>query len=413
MELDFIKLSPLGNTTVFLRGEAAQEARAALLAEAMDYDHLAAEQAGFLVAPHSEEALLRIEMSGGEFCGNATLSAAALAAAEGAESPFFVECSGAEDPLQAEAHPLGTGRWLARAEMPQAHEIRRLSLDGFSLAGLSFEGQPFADAATCVSLPGIAHLVVEAADLSAADYDALLARLMRETDADAYGVVPFERMGREHFRIRPYVAVPSAKSRVFERACGSGSLALALAEGSERGRIAVEQPGGTLFVETGKRFFLEGEVLISCRGTVELAGVARQGVGSMGSMNIQEMADCIAAAFLQHEQYRAEHRKEYGEVLAHVFAMETINTPMLHEFESQAESEAFQKYCGLIEHLWKNGDDEVRNVVDVTILESISDDGRMWQAFGRHISQNFRDYINKEVLTKNIVMVAVPPLPKK
>ena len=403
MELDFIKLSPLGNTTVFLRGEAAQEARAALLAEAMDYDHLAAEQAGFLVAPHSEEALFRIEMSGGEFCGNATLSAAALAASEGAESPFLIECSGAEDPLRAEAHPLGAGRWLARAEMPQAHEVRRISLDGFSFGG----------AAICVSLPGIAHFVVEAADLSAADYDALLARLMRETDADAYGVVPFERMGRDHFRIRPYVAVPSAKSRVFERACGSGSLALALAEGSERGRIAVEQPGGTLFVETGKRFFLEGEVLISCRGTVELAGVARQGVGSMGSMNIQEMADCIAAAFLQHEQYRAEHRKEYGEVLAHVFAMETINTPMLHEFESQAESEAFQKYCGLIEHLWKNGDDEVRNVVDVTILESISDDGRMWQAFGRHISQNFRDYINKEVLTKNIVMVAVPPLPKK
>ena len=263
MELDFIKLSPLGNTTVFLRGEAAQEARAALLAEAMDYDHLAAEQAGFLVSPHSEEALFRIEMSGGEFCGNATLSAAALAASEGAESPFLVECSGATEPLRAEAHPLGSGRWLARAEMPQAHEVRRISLDGFSFGG----------AAICVSLPGIVHLVVEAADLSAADYDEMLARLMCETDADAYGVVPFERLGRDHFRIRPYVAVPSAKSRVFERACGSGSLALALAEGGERGRIAVEQPGGTLFVETGKRFFLEGEVLISCRGTVELGNV--------------------------------------------------------------------------------------------------------------------------------------------
>ena len=265
MELDFIKLSPLGNTTVFLRGEAAQEARAALLAEAMDYDHLAAEQAGFLVAPHSEEALLRIEMSGGEFCGNATLSAAALAASEGAESPFLVECSGAPEPLRAEARPLGAGRWLARVEMPQAHEIRRLSLDGFSFGGT----------AICVSLPGIAHLVVEAADLSAADYDELLARLMRETDADAYGVVPFERMGRDHFRIRPYVAVPSAESRVFERACGSGSLALALALGdaAEGTRIAVEQPGGTLFVERGTRLLLEGEVLISCRGTVELGNV--------------------------------------------------------------------------------------------------------------------------------------------
>ena len=152
--------------------------------------------------------------------------------------------------------------------MPQAHELRR-----FSLAGLSFEGQPFADAATCVSLPGIAHLVVEAADLSTADYDEMLARLMRETDADAYGVVPFERMGHNRFRIRPYVAVPSANSRVFERACGSGSLALALAEGREDGRITVEQPGGTLFVRRGERIFLEGEVLISCRGTVELGNV--------------------------------------------------------------------------------------------------------------------------------------------
>ena len=267
MELEFIKLSPLGNTTVFLRGDVGTREHAALLCEAMDYDHLAAEQAGFLVAPHTEEALLRIEMAGGEFCGNATLSAAALAASEGAESPFFVECSGAPEPLRAEARPLGAGRWLARAEMPQAHELRRLSLDGLSFGG----------AAICVSLRGIAHLVVEAADLSAADYDEMLARLMCETDADAYGVVPFERMGRDHFRIRPYVAVPCAGSRVFERACGSGSLALALALGdaAEGTRIAVEQPGGTLFVECGERFFLEGEVLLSCRGMVELAGVAR------------------------------------------------------------------------------------------------------------------------------------------
>ena len=96
---------------------------------------------------------------------------------------------------------------------------------------------------------------------------------MREAVADAYGIMPFERMGHNRFRIRPYVAVPSANSRVFERACGSGSLALALAEGREGGRITVEQPGGTLFVRRGERIFLEGEVLISCSGTVRLGDV--------------------------------------------------------------------------------------------------------------------------------------------
>ena len=266
MELEFIKLSPLGNTTVFLRGEAAREGRAALLCEAMDYDHLAAEQAGFLVAPQAGQAILRIEMTGGEFCGNATLSAAALAAAEGAESPFFIECSGAAEPLRAEARRLGAGRWLARAEMPQVHEVRHLSLAEM----LSVE------TATCVSLPGIAHLVVEAAELSTAAYDALLARLMQETDADAYGVVPFVRVGKNRFRIRPYVAVPRAGSRVFERACGSGSLALALSIGAKGAHIAVEQPGGTLFVETGERFILAGEVLLACRGVVEVGEAGRR-----------------------------------------------------------------------------------------------------------------------------------------
>lgn len=263
MELEFVKLSPLGNTTVFLRGEAAAEERSALLSEAMDYDHLAAEQAGFLVEPHTEEAILRVEMSGGEFCGNAMLSAAALMASEGARPPFLIECSGTVEPLRAEAHPLGDGRWLASAEMPQAHGMRRISLKGFSFRG----------AATCVSLPGIVHLVLEASKLFAEDYDALLARLMREAVADAYGIMPFERMGHNRFRIRPYVAVPSANSRVFERACGSGSLALALAEGRADGRITVEQPGGTLFVRRGERIFLEGEVLISCSGTVRLGDV--------------------------------------------------------------------------------------------------------------------------------------------
>ena len=275
MELEFVKLSPLGNTTVFLRGDVEPAMRAALLCEAMDYDHLAAEQAGFLVLPHAESSLLRIEMAGGEFCGNATLAAAALAVAEGARAPFFIECSGAAVPLQAEARALGAGRWLARAEMPQAHDVRRLSLDGVASEALRLGSATDAVAvkATCVLLPGIAHLVIEAADLSTASYEALLSRFMHEAEADAYGIVPFARLAQERFRIRPYVAVPRAKSRVFERACGSGSLALALALGGEaEGRcLAVEQPGGTLFVESGERFCLEGEVLLSCRGTVEVA----------------------------------------------------------------------------------------------------------------------------------------------
>ena len=57
---------------------------------------------------------------------------------------------------------------------------------------------------------------------------------------------------------------------------GGPLWALALGGEAEGRRIAVEQPGGTLFVESGERFCLEGEVLLSCRGTVELAAEIEQ-----------------------------------------------------------------------------------------------------------------------------------------
>ena len=129
-------------------------------------------------------------------------------------------------------------------------------------------------------------------------------------------------------------------------------------------------------------------------------------------MNIVEMANYITNVFPENKQYYKEHIRDYGTVLAHVFAIETINIPMEKDFNVNAERETFQKYCRLIQSLWENGDDEVRNVIDVTILESISDHKRMWEAFGRHISQKFIDYINDEVLGENILMSGIPPLMK-
>ena len=129
-------------------------------------------------------------------------------------------------------------------------------------------------------------------------------------------------------------------------------------------------------------------------------------------MNTVEMANYITDVFPQNKQYYKEHIRDYGAVLAHVFTIETINIPMEKDFKVDSESETFRKYCSLIQSLWKNGDDDVRNVIDVTILESISDHERIWKVFSRHISQEFIDYINDEVLTENILMDSTPHLPK-
>lgn len=130
-------------------------------------------------------------------------------------------------------------------------------------------------------------------------------------------------------------------------------------------------------------------------------------------MNKQEMAEYVVAKFQNFGAYYKEHLMDYGTVLAHVFAGETINNSMKTEFELNAQSELFHRYCRLIQHLWKSGDDEVRNVVDVTILESISDNSLMWEAFGENISFEFKKYINEELLPQNIAMSHVDKLNEK
>ena len=130
-------------------------------------------------------------------------------------------------------------------------------------------------------------------------------------------------------------------------------------------------------------------------------------------MNKQGMAEYIVAIFQNCEAYYKEHLADFGSVLPHVFASEAINGPMKAEFEVNAQSEIFNKYCRLIQHLWKSGDEEVRNAVDVTILESISDNSLMWEAFGENNSFEFKKYINDELLTKNIAMSHVDRLKGK
>lgn len=77
----FYKLSPGGNTTILVtRQESDPVKRAAIATELMDPLHLGAEQVGFVT---QDATIPRLEMMGGEFCGNAARSFAALLAYEG------------------------------------------------------------------------------------------------------------------------------------------------------------------------------------------------------------------------------------------------------------------------------------------------------------------------------------------
>ena len=88
-----------------------------------------------------------------------------------------------------------------------------------------------------------------------------------------------------------------------------------------------------------------------------------------------------------------------------------VTEPLINLLKYHIEREStIQKYCKAIEAMWDSGDDAVVNVVDVTILERLSDEEDVWQRFGTFISDDFKNYINNEVLRLNIMMANVKPL---
>ncbi|MCM1499830.1 MAG: hypothetical protein NC124_15310 [Clostridium sp.] len=60
--------------------------------------------------------------------------------------------------------------------------------------------------------------------------------------------------------------------------------------------------------------------------------------------------------------------------------------------------------------MWRNGTADVVNIVDVTIAERLSDDKAVWNRFGENISDEFKAYINDDLLKNNIAMCGVEKL---
>lgn len=93
-----------------------------------------------------------------------------------------------------------------------------------------------------------------------------------------------------------------------------------------------------------------------------------------------------------------------GELLGHIYFGNEFNNHLINLLKNYMEIEKIKKYCNFIEYMWKIGDSSVVNIVNVTILERLSDDQIVWNNFGRNISNEFKEYINNELIPNNVLM---------
>jgi hypothetical protein len=127
-------------------------------------------------------------------------------------------------------------------------------------------------------------------------------------------------------------------------------------------------------------------------------------------MNDHEMIEAFLETFLCYRNAYDEHMEKYGELLQHVFYPEVITDPLIELLERETDTPVISTYTGFIERMWREGDESVRNVVDVTILERLSDDRKVWNRFGKYISDEFKNYINTEWIENNIAISGIDSL---
>lgn len=263
MKLKFAKLNPTQNMTIIVLDPAPRARQSGIAGALMADTSVGAEQVGFLEAPTLPGTRARLQMMGGEFCGNATMSLAALLAhedglADGAEAVYPLEISGADRLLRCRVRRDGAS-WVGAVDMPLPEAVSEMEL----LPGLRVP---------LVRFPGIAHALVSGDDLTAAAAESAAARACAALGADAMGVVQMEGDGA---RIRPYVYVRGTAGGVWERGCGSGTAAVgAWRAARARGDVAlrVEQPGGAIAVraewsgERVRRIEISGRVKLAALG---------------------------------------------------------------------------------------------------------------------------------------------------
>ena len=221
------------------------------------------EQVGFLSRTEAGET--RLDMAGGEFCGNASMSAAALICAkeglgQGQTRTLSLRVSGAAAPVEVAATAAEQGVFDCTVNMPASEKIEEVTL-------------PAGNREIClpaVFFPGIAHIIVTKDELAAGDAERLVKDWCRILKAAALGVMLFDE---KTLALRPMVYVPAADTMFWESSCASGSAAIGAYLSEKSGapvELCLNEPGGILRVNAalGGVVCLSGQVTVRSERTV-------------------------------------------------------------------------------------------------------------------------------------------------
>ncbi|MEK7086058.1 MAG: hypothetical protein AAB953_03540 [Patescibacteria group bacterium] len=226
-------LWPGGNTTALVTKKFPRNKHVKIAKQILN-KHENVEQVGFLEKPKNSKADIHLQMMGGEFCGNAARAAAFLEAMKNNKKSFKLEVSGFPEILDATI--IGSrvaltlpGSFFIKMEnkKEQSQEIQIVDLMGIRFILKKFIKQ---------------NAISEAKKLIK----------KYKNECPAVGVIYLSKKGNK-IVIDPVVCVKKTDTCYNETACGSGSIAAAIAEfklDPTKKSFSVIQPSKVIYAVT-------------------------------------------------------------------------------------------------------------------------------------------------------------------
>ncbi|MCC5801672.1 diaminopimelate epimerase [Rossellomorea vietnamensis] len=246
-EIEFIKFNPTENMTVLVKTKHFMEEYEDIAAKIMAYSCLNAEQVGFIEEPQMTGTDSRLQMAGGEFCGNACMSLAAFIASGKMLSPdcsttILMEVSGTDELVRCNVkNVMGLYRCNMTVPKPTKIEKQTWVVEGEELL------------ITMIYYQEAVHAVWETGELNPSlrrKAETLAQSINSSYEVNLVGVLLYDL---ETGELSPLIYVPDLNSMMWERGCGSGTGSLgAYLAWKQQACISqpVKQPGGEMHVKT-------------------------------------------------------------------------------------------------------------------------------------------------------------------
>ena len=235
MNIEYYIFDPAGNITALVTSNLAKE-KYKTVAAAIMKKHPSVEQVGFV---NFDGGIVKLNMSGGEFCGNATLSAAALYAEINGKSKNVIPVAAYPTYKPINVSVLKNyGGFACECIFAKPDAVKKCSFYA--------NGREYTFPLVCFD--GIMHIVADNT-LGEIAARSIIKPLAEKLGAAALGIMLYNSDKKS---LEPLVFVSAIDSLFRENSCASGSCALAAVLPEFGDETVIKEPGGDITVRLEK-----------------------------------------------------------------------------------------------------------------------------------------------------------------